>query len=349
MIIVVVLISLSACGKSTQTTWQEQYDLGVRYLSEGTYEEAIIAFTAAIEIDPKRPEAYVSRGDAYIGSGETGENLACAMTDYEEALAIDESLVDAWLGLTDVYIRQGDYDKALEILREALEKTGENPRIADKLEEMESGSFLDSAGNIRRMNAYDSDGNLKWYHEFIYNNMGRKIAVRSYFSTGTQSNEVILEYDQNGNELVDYRYSADDGIVFRAENVWDEQGNCVKTLLYDTNGVLTEYYIYTYNQRREQIKDERYSADGELEYYRLHEYDSRGNCSKISEFLYDDTPWGYSLYTYDQENRLIQYQWYDPGGELQGSTEYRYDEEGNRIGMETYAADGVFISSTSFG
>lgn len=36
-------------GTDTTLTWQEQYDLGLRYLSEGNYEEAIIAFTAAIE------------------------------------------------------------------------------------------------------------------------------------------------------------------------------------------------------------------------------------------------------------------------------------------------------------
>ena len=39
---------LCACGKKTEntTTWQEQYDLGVRYLSEGNYEQAILAFEA---------------------------------------------------------------------------------------------------------------------------------------------------------------------------------------------------------------------------------------------------------------------------------------------------------------
>ena len=36
-----MVLSLAACGQSTQETWQEQYDLGVRYLSEGNYEEAI--------------------------------------------------------------------------------------------------------------------------------------------------------------------------------------------------------------------------------------------------------------------------------------------------------------------
>ena len=54
LILLVVLLCLSACGQSAESTWQEQYDLGVRYLSEGNYEEAIIAFTAAIEIDAAR-------------------------------------------------------------------------------------------------------------------------------------------------------------------------------------------------------------------------------------------------------------------------------------------------------
>ena len=65
------LCMLCSCSKSPEEQWQEQYDLGVRYLSEGNYEEAVIAFTAAIEIDPNRAEAYVSRGDAYVASGES--------------------------------------------------------------------------------------------------------------------------------------------------------------------------------------------------------------------------------------------------------------------------------------
>lgn len=48
---VLVMLSLTACGGKAPL-WQEQYDLGMRYLSEGNYEEAILAFAAAIEIDP---------------------------------------------------------------------------------------------------------------------------------------------------------------------------------------------------------------------------------------------------------------------------------------------------------
>ena len=54
-ILLFLTLFLTACIHTP--TWQEQYDRGVRYLEDGNYEEAIIAFTAAIEIDPKRAEA----------------------------------------------------------------------------------------------------------------------------------------------------------------------------------------------------------------------------------------------------------------------------------------------------
>lgn len=128
----VLLVGMCACGAGeSAATWQEQYDLGIRYLSEGNYEEAIIAFTAAIEIDPKQAPAYVGRGDAYMGSGGTEENLAAAQVDYETAVKLDETCAQAYLGLAKIYIGLKDYDKAREILSLGFEKSGD-----EVLEEM---------------------------------------------------------------------------------------------------------------------------------------------------------------------------------------------------------------------
>ena len=136
LLMATLLISICACNSistnssgKNELTWQEQYDLGIRYLSEGNYEEAIIAFTVAIEIDSKRAPAYVGRGDAYVLSGETDENMVAAQADYEKAIELDETNVDAYLGLADVYVWQGDYDGALDILRNGQNKTGDNPDI----------------------------------------------------------------------------------------------------------------------------------------------------------------------------------------------------------------------------
>ena len=51
-------------------TWQEQYDLGVRYLSEGNYKEAILAFTKVIQIEPANVKAYLGLSEAYYQQGD---------------------------------------------------------------------------------------------------------------------------------------------------------------------------------------------------------------------------------------------------------------------------------------
>ena len=78
-----LVLGLCACGQDAAAAWQEQYDLGVKYLSEGNYEEAVIAFTAAIEIDPKRPEAYLKAAEAYEGMGDRDAARAILEQGYQ--------------------------------------------------------------------------------------------------------------------------------------------------------------------------------------------------------------------------------------------------------------------------
>ena len=89
-VILVALMLLTACSPSMEEQWQEQYDLGVRYLSEGNYEEAIIAFTAAIEIDPNRAEAYAKAAEAYEAMGDLDSARAILEQGYQATG--DESL-----------------------------------------------------------------------------------------------------------------------------------------------------------------------------------------------------------------------------------------------------------------
>lgn len=53
------------CGCNVAARWQEQYDLGMRYLNEQNYEEAILAFTEAIRIDKNNVDAYVQLANLY--------------------------------------------------------------------------------------------------------------------------------------------------------------------------------------------------------------------------------------------------------------------------------------------
>ena len=75
-----LILSAAACGQKAVATYQEQYDLGVKYLDDGNYQEAVVAFTAAIDIEAKHPEAYIGLADAYVGLGDT-ESAKKALED----------------------------------------------------------------------------------------------------------------------------------------------------------------------------------------------------------------------------------------------------------------------------
>ena len=344
-----MLVTLCACGGDTSSAqsggWEEQYELGMKYLSEGNYQEAIIAFTAAIEIDPKQPALYAGRAQAYVLSGETEENLYAARADSEQAIELDETLAEGWLGLADVYIRMGDYDKALEVLREGLEKTGGDQSIADKIAEMEGGNITDSSGKMRRMSTYNAAGDLIWYHTYTYNEQGRIASITSFDGAGNQTGHVDYKYDGSGNVTTGCSYS-DTGEVSQVDYEYDSSGNMVKYVYYDQNGQVESTASITYDADGNQIREDWQSSDGHS-WYRISEYDSRGNNIKDSD--YDSRGLiGYYTMTYDEEGNRTTYNGYDGEGQLEWRTVYIYDEEGNCIGDEEYDGEGNLISSTVY-
>ena len=126
---------LSACSahsvdaeEQSAPTWQSRYDLGVRYLSDGRYEEAILAFTAAIEIDPKNAQAYEQRGDAYwelaqsVQGSEQTDAYRSAAEDYESAMQWGSETDELYRRAADAYYGAQDYEKAESYYEKLLEK-----------------------------------------------------------------------------------------------------------------------------------------------------------------------------------------------------------------------------------
>lgn len=311
--------SVEEAPSPQELTWREQYDLGVRYLSEGNYEEAIIAFTAAIEIDPKRAPAYVGRGDAYIGSGETEDNLASAKADYEKAIELNETNAEAYLGLADVYIRQGDYENALEILRQGLEKTNGNQRIEDKITEMDELVLQENSLWVLTslVSYYGADGSLAEFNEYEYDEYGYltcySVKAPEFFLDEGKIFEknlaYLYEYSEDskvettepfwrscislycnyimGDESGPYDASMNLGTPINHSNGW-EQKNGVGTVCHDA---LVD------SNKHQEVKDtgrlsNNYSVGGNdpLEgYYALYIFDVYGNPVEISTYAPDGT------------------------------------------------------------
>lgn len=118
---IVLVLCLVAAGvfamvaNSAGRTLSDQLELGRKYLEEMNYEQAIVAFEAAIAIDPKCEESYLSLAEIYVAQG------------------IED--VGVYLSGEDIYVTGENVEKAIEVLEEGYSQTG-SETILTRLEEL---------------------------------------------------------------------------------------------------------------------------------------------------------------------------------------------------------------------
>ena len=192
------VLLLCGCGESPKT-WQEEYDLGVRYLSEGNYEEAILAFEAAIEIDPKAPGAYLALANAYVG--------------------------------------QGDYENAGSVLTRALESVEDPAAIQARLTILEDERDGEAFPGVRAEASYNEQGNLLQIDWFDASGVLIRREHHVFYSDGTSSCPQIEWFDAEGNVIRNEAYTSD-GRLYQLE-WYDEDGNFVRDHYDTETGYLT--------------------------------------------------------------------------------------------------------------
>ena len=311
-----LLLSLAACGG--KGSWQEQYDLGMRYLNEGSYQEAVIAFEAAIEIDPKRPEAYLGAAEAYVGLGDTA--------------------------------------KAIDILKRGQEQT-DDQTIQERLEQLltlqDSGALssygvysYDERGREIRREFYNADGSRMKAWESEYDAVsGERVKYITYSAEneiegwttyypvrewGSWGAGFWLEYDSDGQPILEESENCtfSDGVLVQYEKtdsaggraVWElTDGRIVRERYYADDGGITEEI---YNDNRE-LTNSRYYKDGVLTLETTFEYDDANNTFRR---------WDWNKYSPNEKNP---YYW-------------KYDDQGRTVeaylngarAVATYDADG---------
>jgi len=277
-------LSLCSCGgqgpepAAEAPTWQEQYDLGIRYLSEGNYEEAIIAFTAAIEIDPKQAEAYI--------------------------------------GLADVYTAQGDTEKAVEVLSQALEAVGENEEISaalaglntatgkpgapmehgevvrTKRQDLNDGMYqiweYDASDHVVLLTRYHADGSVYFVHDYFYDAQGNKVAASITYPDGEGSLRREFTFDLSGRTIKEIDYRANgvictDGFLYSGTEVTisrqvmsPDEGNAACSFVYTMAAENHEVDIYN-------LSSWSYET-GSFDYVEVTEWDAQNNQVAVSAF-----------------------------------------------------------------
>src|SRR6056297_790681 len=117
------LFGCSNLSADDNMTLSKQLDLGYKYIEEGKYEEAILAFENAISIDEKSIEARIGLADVYVKTSD----FEMAEEVINEAMAIEENFsnVELWDLMILIYEKSGkDKNEISEIYAEAFKKTG---------------------------------------------------------------------------------------------------------------------------------------------------------------------------------------------------------------------------------
>jgi tetratricopeptide (TPR) repeat protein len=124
---------LKSALKEDSTIWEAWYDLGVIAWREGDDDEAVDDFGKALAIDRNHTSVVLARAEANRRAGKKKD----ARADYEAALkAMDEddpNRRDTSARLASLMRDSGDFDDAVEILRNAIRTSGANAKIYTEL------------------------------------------------------------------------------------------------------------------------------------------------------------------------------------------------------------------------
>ena len=169
------LLLLIGCNKSqpaeeiietvieTISAWQQQFDIGARYLLDGNYEEAIIAFTVAIEIDPKNPDAYIERANAYMGNAEIKVDqkeilYGKALVDLEMAFELGDNRAEEQIQKLQELIKQMEVDKINNELLKPLFEYFVAGEMESAIELMRMDKYQNMSGSVGEGYFYYDDG-----------------------------------------------------------------------------------------------------------------------------------------------------------------------------------------------
>ena len=294
VLLLTLALLLTACGQKAPT-WQEQYDLGVRYLSEGNYEEAILAFTAAIRIDPKQEKVYLSLSEAYAAAGNA--------------------------------------EKAAETLRQAIAELGETENLTVLLETLTTAAppeRVDGAGSaahslpdpeqtppgVARTEYRDfSDGN-RLTIEYDANGSTLRYIYRR--PNGTVYQYAVFEY-ADGSLIRDSWYNGEKSVQRWTSYEYPPAGGCIETEYYPDG---TVHSVYEYNAAGWDVRSTYYNPDGSMDYSAVAIWDEQ-NARNKGNTIYkpDGSVDYYYIWDYDAGGNITRTTYYNPDGSVQSVTE----------------------------
>lgn len=103
-------------------SWMAYNNLGIIQLRRGEFENAIVQFTKALEIDPAYGEARYNLGNALVRQGAINEAIA----EYKQAIELNPRIAGAHVNLGTMLIQTGRVEEAVVHLQNAVATSPNN-------------------------------------------------------------------------------------------------------------------------------------------------------------------------------------------------------------------------------
>lgn len=324
-----------------------QLALAEKYMSELNYEAAILAYKAAIEIDPKCEDAYIELLDLYI--------VTEAYDKAEEVIAqaennLDDEIILAMREKTNTLLASADTeaDNKSENTNQENETTTEAGIHEEENTEVEyTIEWIDGVRKVLANGVVDEtfSGELDYSpakYTFV-NGVLTKCSV-TWAEGGSHIEE--SHYDSSGRCVKYVVYNSDGSINFLYTfDETDSDGNTTKYTRYNADGNVDHWYICEYENKL-LVKSTEYDAAGSIIFRSEHEYDANGNMTKSKRYDAAGSIIFRSEHEYDANGNITKSKSYNADGVINYWNEWEYDANGNKTKMKSYNADGS-VSSVS--
>lgn len=131
LVVIACIVGIIIYSNSSGQRLQRQLNLGQKYLNELNYEQAVVAYELALEIDPLSAEAYLGLAEAYV-----------AQDNYEKAVEILQKGYEI-TGNEDIKKQLDICSAELERRKEASNKKNEEIKPEEKESEENNKMFVD--------------------------------------------------------------------------------------------------------------------------------------------------------------------------------------------------------------
>lgn len=150
---IIIVIVLMLRGNATDKRLAKQLDLGNSYMDELNYEQAIVAFEEAIKIDPKSEEAYICLANVYIEQGEYAKAIEVLEEGYVQTESAEIQRMEEEVALAMEEITQ-NVENAENATETYAEPTGIGMEETSGENHTERTDYDDGSYSVRE---YDAD------------------------------------------------------------------------------------------------------------------------------------------------------------------------------------------------